>query len=91
MLEAFYEVSEDKDDKLCRENLAPQYRLIFIAFHDTLLQKSIPSIMFCGKSDKEADRLLARPKYNIPAETLVFRGRKFRKYLEFRDRQFVGE
>ena len=55
MLEAFYEVSEDKDDKLCWEKLASRYHLIFIAFHNTLLQKSIPSIIFCGKSDKEAD------------------------------------
>ena len=70
MLEAFYEVSENKDDKLCWENLASQYRLIFIAFHNTLLRKSIPSIIFCGKSDKEANGLPGRPKYNIPAETL---------------------
>ena len=69
MLEAFYKVSEDKDDKLCWEYLTSQYRLIFIAFHNTLLQKSIPSIIFCGKSDKEADGLPGRPKYKIPAET----------------------
>ena len=37
MLEAFYEVSEDDDDKLYWENLASQYRLIFIAFNNTLL------------------------------------------------------
>ena len=67
MLEAFYRVSEDEDDKLCWENLASQYRLIFIAFHDTLLQKSIPSIIFCGK---DADGLPGRLKYKHPAETL---------------------
>ena len=55
MLEAFYEVSEDKDDKICWEKLASRYHLILIAFHNTLLQKSIPSIIFCGKSDKEVD------------------------------------
>ena len=61
MLDVFYEVSENKDDKLCWENLASQYRLIFIAFHNTLLQKSIPSIIFfCGKSDKEANGLRER-------------------------------
>ena len=37
MLEAFYEVSEDDDDKLYWENLTSQYRLIFIAFNNTLL------------------------------------------------------
>ena len=37
MLEAFYKISEDKDNKLCSENLASQYRLIFIAIHNTLL------------------------------------------------------
>ena len=70
MSEAFYEVSGDKDDKLCWENLASQYRLIFIAFHNTLLQKLIPSIIFSGKRDKEADGLPGRPKYNILGETL---------------------
>ena len=70
MLEAFYEVCEDKDDKFCWGNLASQYRLIFIAFHNTLLQKSILSIIFCGKSDKETGELWGRLKYNIQAETL---------------------
>ena len=65
MLEAFYEVCEDKDDKFCWGNLASQYRLIFIAFHNTLLQKSILSIIFCGKSDKETGGLWGRPKYHI--------------------------
>ena len=37
MLEAFYEVSEDDDDRLYWKNLASQYRLIFIAFNNTLL------------------------------------------------------
>ena len=37
MLEAFYEVSEDDDDRLSWKNLASQYRLIFIAFNNTLL------------------------------------------------------
>ena len=70
MLEAFYEVCEDNDDKFCWGNLASQYRLILIAFHNTLLQKSILSIIFCGKSDKETGGLWGRPKYNIQAETL---------------------
>ena len=70
MLEAFYEVSEDKDDKIFWENLASQYRLIFIAIYNTLLQRSISSIIFCGKSDKETNGLPGRPKYKISAETL---------------------
>ena len=71
MLEAFYEVSEDDDDRLYWKNLASQYRLIFIAFNNTLLKKSIPSIIFCGKSEKETDGLPGRPRYNnISAETL---------------------
>ena len=37
MLEVFYEVSEDDDDRLYWKNLASQYRLIFIAFNNTLL------------------------------------------------------
>ena len=37
MLEAFYEVSENDDDRLYWKNLASQYRLIFIAFNNTLL------------------------------------------------------
>ena len=37
MVEAFYEVSEDDDDRLYWKNLASQYRLIFIAFNNTLL------------------------------------------------------
>ena len=37
MLEAFYEVSEDDDDRLYWKHLASQYRLIFIAFNNTLL------------------------------------------------------
>ena len=37
MLEAFYEVSEDDGDRLSWKNLASQYRLIFIAFNNTLL------------------------------------------------------
>ena len=37
MLEAFYEVSEDDDDRLYWKNLTSQYRLIFIAFNNTLL------------------------------------------------------
>lgn len=34
------------------------------------MQKSTQSILFCGKSDKEAYGLLDRSKYNISAETL---------------------
>ena len=70
MLEVFYIVSEGEDDKLCWENLASQYRLNFIAFNNTLLLKPIPSIIFCGKSDKETDGLLGRTNYDISAETL---------------------
>ena len=70
MLEAFYEVCEGNNDRFCWGNLASQYHLIFIAFHNTLLEKSILSIIFCGKNDKETDGLPGRPKYNIQAETL---------------------
>ena len=70
MLEAFYEVCEDNNDRFCLGNVASQYCLIFIAFHNTLLQKSILSIIFCGKSDKGTGGLWGRPKYNIQAETL---------------------
>ena len=70
MLEAFYEVCEDNNDRFCLGNVASQYCLIFIAFHNTLLQKSILSLIFCGKSDKETGGLRGRPKYNIQAETL---------------------
>ena len=68
MLEAFYKVCEDNDDRFCWGN--SQYRLIVIAFHDTWLQKSILSIIFCGKSDKKTGGLPDRPKCNIQAETL---------------------
>ena len=70
MLEAFYEVCEDNNDRFCLGNVASQYCLIFIAFHNTLLQKSILSLIFCGKSDKETGGLPGRPKYNIQVETL---------------------
>ena len=60
MLEAFYEVCEGNNDRFCWGNLASQYHLIFIAFHNTFLEKSILSIIFCGKSDKETDGLTPR-------------------------------
>ena len=90
MLEAFYEVSENKDDKLCWENLASQYRLIFIAFHNTLLQSQSHQSYFVVKvikrqMDSRADQntIFQRKLWKSFME-LVFRGRKFRKYLEFR-------
>ena len=97
MLEAFYEVSEDKDDKIFWENLASQYRLIFIAIYNTLLQRSISSIIFVVKvikrqMDSRADQNTKfQQKLWKSFMELIFRGRKFRKYLEFRDGQYVGE
>ena len=37
ILEAIYEISEEKHDKSFWKNLASQYRLIFIASNNTLL------------------------------------------------------
>ena len=90
MLEVFYEVSEDKDDKPCWENLASQYRLIFMAFHNTLLQKSLKVIKRQMDSRADQNTKFQRKLWKSFME-LVFRGRKFRKYLEFRDVQFLGD
>ena len=90
MLEVFYEVSEDKDDKPCWKNLASQYRLIFMAFHNTLLQKSLKVIKRQMDSRADQNTKFQRKLWKSFME-LVFRGRKFQKYLEFRDVQFLGD
>ena len=93
MLEALYEVSEDEDDKLCWENLAFQYCLIVIAFNNTLLQKSIHKSYLVVEVIKKQmgswveKNTIFQQKRGKNFMELVFCGRKFRKYLEFRDGQ----
>lgn len=52
MLEACYEVFKERMINLLDKFVG---HLLFIAFKNTLLQKSIPSIIFCSKGDKMMD------------------------------------